>query len=367
MRIRRSSRTTRLVAGVAGLGVAVGAIIIAHPAGASTTVEAQLSLSGVATRTAPTGGSVVGIHPGDSVDLKPSAIPLAGLNALGGLGDALTGLLSGLTGFQVVLHHGSLPGLTHDITLGSCGGQPDQKVTFPKAGTYTFTWSAKSFGLLGCLTPVELDGNQLQKYGVALKTSTEWIGKVVVATDPPSGGLSVQLPGISVAPSVGGVQLPTVGVPGANLPTIPVVPPSLNPGLPTGSKPSTPTDGSSGSGGINYTPPGGLIQDSVVPKGYGPDEGSGHNPDAALNSVLLNGLHGGTGAVPNSLSGGAVQGNSGGQAPPVPIRSGQPIDLAANRAPAGQMPVLLAILAIIALSLVTATYARLYLMRRNTA
>ncbi|HEY7050397.1 MAG TPA: hypothetical protein VH373_24490, partial [Jatrophihabitantaceae bacterium] len=105
-----------------------------------------------------------------------------------------------------------------------------------------------------------------------------------------------------------------------------------------------------------------------VPKGYGPNEGSGHNPDVALNSVLLNGLHGGSGAVPNSLSGGAVADGSGGDAaPPVPLRSGQPIDLAANRAPAGQMPVLLAILAIIALSLVTATYARLYLMRRTAS
>ena len=38
---------------------------------------------------------------------------------------------------------------------------------------------------------------------------------------------------------------------------------------------------------------------------------------------------------------------------------------ASNKAPAAQMPVLLAIIAIIALSLVTATYARLFLLRRN--
>jgi hypothetical protein len=41
------------------------------------------------------------------------------------------------------------------------------------------------------------------------------------------------------------------------------------------------------------------------------------------------------------------------------------VELAANPAPSAQMPVLLAIVAIIALSLVTATYARLYLLRRN--
>lgn len=369
MRIRRSSRTTRLVAGVAGLGVAVGAIVIAHPAGASTTVSTQLSFSGVTTSSSPVGGSVVGIHPGDSVDLKPATVPTQGLNTLGvPLGDLVGNVLGGVTGYQVVLHlPANFPGGKRDVKLGACGAKPDLKVNFPNAGTYQFTWSAYAVNLL-CLvpgSPITLDGNAAKKYGIALNASDQWIGKVVAATDPPAGGLSIQLPGVSVAPSVGGVQLPTVGVPGANLPTVPVVPPSLNPGLPTRSTPTAP-GGSSGSGGINYTPPGGLIQDSVVPKGYGPNEGSGHDPDAALNSVLLNGLHGGTGVVPNPLSGGAVPGAADGKAaPPVPTRSGQPIDLAANRAPAGQMPVLLAILAIIALSLVTATYARMYLMRRT--
>jgi len=49
MRIGRSRHTTRILAGVAGLGVAAGAVIIAHPAGATTTVPAQLALSGVVT------------------------------------------------------------------------------------------------------------------------------------------------------------------------------------------------------------------------------------------------------------------------------------------------------------------------------
>jgi hypothetical protein len=42
----------------------------------------------------------------------------------------------------------------------------------------------------------------------------------------------------------------------------------------------------------------------------------------------------------------------------------RPIDLAGIKAPAG-LPALLAIIAIVALSLVTAMYARLYLMRRQ--
>jgi len=104
-----------------------------------------------------------------------------------------------------------------------------------------------------------------------------------------------------------------------------------------------------------------------MPKGYGCCD-TGHVPDGTLDSVLLNGLSGGTGAIPNDLGGlpGAGPVAKSG-ATPAPTRGGQPIDLASNKAPAGQMPVLLAILAIIALSLVTATYARLYLMRRHVA
>ena len=67
MRIGRPPRGTRWLAGALGLGVAVTAVIVAGPAGAATTVPAQLALSGVVTSKSPTGGSVVGIHPGDAV------------------------------------------------------------------------------------------------------------------------------------------------------------------------------------------------------------------------------------------------------------------------------------------------------------
>ena len=45
--------------------------------------------------------------------------------------------------------------------------------------------------------------------------------------------------------------------------------------------------------------------------------------------------------------------------------SQQAIDLTSDSAPAAKMPVLLLILAVLALSLVTATYVRLYLLRRE--
>ena len=370
MRIGRSGRTARWLAGAVGLGVAVGTVVIAHPAGASTTVPTQLAFSGLATTSSPLGGSVVGIHPGDSVDLKAATAPTQGLNALGfPLGDVLGGVLSALTGYQVVLHlPATFPGGKRDVKLGACGAAPDLKVAFPTKGTYNFTWSAYSVNLL-CLfpgNPITLDGNEAKKVGIELNATNQWVGKIVVATDPPSGGLALQLPGVSVSPKVGGVSLPQVGLPGVNTGTLPVSLPSAGLGLPTPTPtPSTPSGGSSG--GINYTPPPGSIQDSVMPKGYGTPDDNLHSPDSALNSVLQNGLRGGTGVVPNDLSGGsgaAAPGAPGAVPAPQP-RTGQPIDLAASKAPAGQMPVLLAILAIIALSLVTATYARLYLMRRH--
>ena len=82
------------------------------------------------------------------------------------------------------------------------------------------------------------------------------------------------------------------------------------------------------------------------------------------------------GVVPNGGSSSQI----GVNLPDVPVASdgSQPTDaagkarkviktigLSSNKAPAAQLPVLLAIIAIIALSLVTATYARLYMLRRD--
>lgn len=353
------SRSAAWLAGAVGLGVAAGAVLFASPAGASTTVAAQLSLSGVVTTRSPAGGSVVGVHPGDTVDFKPATAPTEGLNALGvPLGDVLGGVLSSATGYQVVLHLPStFPGGRRDVKLGACSGEKDLRVSFPKAGTYGFTWSAYAVNLL-CLAPgagITLDGNAAKQHGIALNAQSQWVGKVVAASAPPSGGLSVQLPSVGVKPKVGPVQLPKVSVPGTTLPTIPAHLPSL--GLPGPSSKPASRPSSSPSGGIDYSPPGQSVEDQVVPKGYGPDIRGDHGPDA-VDSVLLNGLSGSS-TLPG---GGRANGAQAGL--PVPTHSARPIDLAANRAPAG-LPALLGIIAIVALSLVTAMYARLYLMRRQ--
>jgi hypothetical protein len=362
MPVGRPGRGAWWLAGIAGFGVAAGAVLVAQPAEASTTVTAQLALTGIVTGMSPIGGSVVGVHPGDSVDLTaaPAGLSTQGLNNLGiPLGDVLGSIAGNLVGYQVVVHlPATFPGGKRDVTLGPCGGRSDLRVGFSNPGTYDFTWSAYSvtaLPLLGCrINPLTLDGRQLSQAGIALDAGNRWVGKIVVATNPPAGGIAVQLPAVSVAPSLGPVQLPSVGRPGANLPT--VAPTTVSPGLPSSTGRPASFGNSANSGGTNGTPSGGTSEASVVPDRCC-DEVRAHNPDAGPDAVLLNGLGGGTGAVPHEPG-------VGSGATPVPTRGGEPADLAA-RTPPAEVPVLLAILAIIALSVVTATYARLYLIRRQ--
>jgi hypothetical protein len=364
MRIGRLPRSTRWLAAAIGLGVAVTVVIIAAPAGASTTVNAQLAFSGIVTQASPIGGSVVGIHPGDAVDFKPATVPTQGLDALGfPLGDILGGVLNSVTGYQVVLHlPTTFPGGKRDVKLGACSGKSDLKVSFPTAGTYNFTWSAYSvtvLPLLGCqFNSITLDGNAAKDAGIALNASSQWVGKVVAATDPPSGGISIQLPAVSASPKVGPVQVPPVGVPGGSLPTVPAGGDTSSPAAPAPTQPGAGT-----STQINYQQPGQSVEDSVVPHGYG-----GDGRALSVNQALIGDLANGAAAAQNA-AGAQAPGLAGSQAgaTSVPTTTGRPVNLAANRPPPGQMPVLLSILAILALSLVTATYARLYLLRRNVA
>ncbi len=206
-------------------------VLGATRAGAAPTTTVDLSLTGLATATSPAGGSVVGIRPGESVVLRAAPIPTAGLAAI----PALDGLLDGIdlaTGYQVVLHlPAAFPGGKRDAVLGSCGGQKELTLTFPREGTFTFSWTAKQVRPL-CLLPANLGslyGNQLKSAGVALDGKLDWTGSVVVSTSPPPGGVSVQPPRVRLAPSVPVLgQLPTLSVPGLSLPTTGVpVPPGV--------------------------------------------------------------------------------------------------------------------------------------------
>jgi hypothetical protein len=376
----------RWPAAVAGLAVTAATVLATAPAHADTaTVDAQLSLSGVATRDNVLGGTTVGIHPGDTVDFQASALPTAGLADIPALGSLLGGALGGLSAsqFQVVVSFGaSVPGVGgRSITLGgpstgSCKGVADQRVRFPKAGTYSFTWTVRTVAtsLLGCkaagLNSTTL--NQLQQAGVAMNASNEWIGKVVAAADPPKGGVSIQLPGLGASPS-----LPVVGkVPGVTLapiapPTLPVGAVSL-PGLGAGkaSSPSAHSGSSPAHVHSGYTPPALTVPEQVVPAGYGSGNGAaggGHGGAAGALGLLgaTNRPDAGSGSSADS---GVVPGGRASTDPAVP--TGIAADNADSSGPlfpgsSLQMPVLLAIVSIIALSLVTALYARRYLLQKK--
>lgn len=233
-------RLRRLAAAAGGAALAAVFLVPANPAGAATTVAAQLTLSGVATASSPTGGTTVGVHPGDSVKISASSLPTAGAGPLSGL---LSAIVNGVVGLEVDVT--GLPGHSTPVKLSSpllgvsgsraCPGT-STGVTLPalKKGTYKFTYTVKTANLLsilvGCNAPLKLNGSQiatLTHNGVAIDATNTYHGVIVVAQDPPAGGISIQLPGVTVSGHVGPVKLPSVNLPGVNLPTIPVVIPSV--------------------------------------------------------------------------------------------------------------------------------------------
>jgi hypothetical protein len=368
----------RWLLAVAG-GALIGATILAlQPAAAANTVDAQLSVTGVATKANILGGSDIGVHPGDTVVFKASALPTAGLENIPALGNVLRDLLSTALGqYQVVVSFGpKFPGGAQTVTLGGptkgkCAGVPAKSFAFPNKGTYTFTWKVQYVLplLLGCAKNgvSDSDLNLLQKLGVALNATNSWVGKVVVADNPPPGGISIQLPGVSVAPSIIGHQLPTLGVPGITLPTIAVSVPNLT------AIPSLPSGNHNSSGNGNGSPPSSSAPQNEIPVPAQVVPGQNGVP-----ADIGGGFDSGSGGGFSSL---ALPGSGRAAASPVAApdvvrpahalpqqnSSGKhkTIDLAASRPSTGQVWVVLAIVAVIALTFVAATYARLYMLRHD--
>lgn len=370
---------TRWLVGAAGVAVAGATLLAFTPAGAATTVNAQLSLTGVATSTSIAGGSEIGIHPGDTVNFKASAVPTAGLDNIPTLGPVLSSLLHTVLGqYQVVVSFGSsFPGGAQTVTLGGptsgkCAGVPAKSFTFPAKGNYTFTWKVQYVLpiLLGC-TKSSIGAanlNLLAKAGVALNATNSWVGKVVVADNPPKGGISIQLPGVSVAPNIGGHQLPTLGLPGVTLPTLNVPVPNLN-----SSKPGSGSDGGGSHSGA--TPPPTDIPNvipvpaQVVPRGSGDavfGDGGFNLGTLPLGDSALGNLTNPSANLPVSNSKVATTApEPGAKTEQKSTGKHKTIDLASGKSSTGQLSVVLAIIAIIALTMVAATYARLYVLRRS--
>jgi hypothetical protein len=126
----------------------------------------------------------------------------------------------------------------------------------------------------------------------------------------------------------------------------------------TGGKTPTPTDTATTGSPGGVTSGTECVPCNVVPHpglgggfgGPGPDSGGIHQIGAGLHEPSAGPVP--TGTTPQPATSTSTQ---------------KRVDLASNKAPAAQVPAVLAILAIIALALVGGTYARLYLLRRNPA
>jgi hypothetical protein len=342
-----SGRRARLrwLAGIAGGAVISAAILATAAASAGATtdpVKATFSVLGVTSSNCPNldvGGSDVYVLPGQELDAKTS---LVGLNLLG-LNVSLLDLKGTLT-----IDPSTTAAKSYNLT-----GTKSVIGSLP-TGDHHFKFKATSLAGL----PLLVNLSSLLQAGAQLT----WDGTIHVTSNAAKCGVEVALPSVSASVSVTGLPPIAVGIPGVKV-TVPVdVPTSLPTGLPTGSK-STGTSGSH-----NSTPPAG---DNPIPV-----------PARVVPGPNGSGLLGGgfdTGVLPGSGGGGAGQLADGGLAGASSNSPGRPllqqdstgkhktIDLAAGKpSSTGEVWVVLAIVAVIALAFVAATYARLYLVRHET-
>lgn len=383
MRASSPRRTTSWVALlVALICSAAAAVLLMTPAQASSTVEVQLTLSGIASPDNPTGGSRVGVHPGDSVVLHASAIPTAG--APGGLSGALSGLVAGAAGLQVKILNGNLPGVHYPFTLGkvaNCGGAASLPLRSLAKGTYSFKYVVEKVSLLtsilgqvsGCdkatVTPTHDQLGALTKDNVKVSDNAVYSGSIVVATNPPGGQIGIQVPQQSISVKAGPVHT-SVNVPGANV-GVPNPVPGITsqlpkpPGLPGGGS----TGGGSGrhgsKGGVDYTPPGLTVPEEVMPHAvnFG---GAGGQQYQAAGSLPARTVGGHIVAAPEKVTATAAPPANPSHVANAGFTKSEGLG---NQNDGGlfgkQLPVVLAIAAILALSLVTAGYARMMLLRRH--
>ncbi|MGN6606476.1 MAG: hypothetical protein ACTHMS_05620 [Jatrophihabitans sp.] len=354
MRPRHGQRSTtprpglRWLAGAVGVGLAGAAVLAGSPAGAASgdDVTAVFSVTGVSTSncSVSTGGADVYIKPGAELDAKVSAV---GITLLG-LPIATSGL---------ALFDGTLtidPKSQHPI-VEKLDDSSVAKINGLSSGNHSFTFE-------GSVTPVNalltnLSTLKLLGAGAAL----DYAGTIHVTNDAPNCGVAVQVPGPSVSVSVTGLPPIQVSVPPVNV-SVPVDPGQVLSNLPLPGK--TPAPGKTTTPSkFTYTPPAPSVPEQVVPSG---------------TNIVLPGTTGG-GYFGGSTAAGAPVGqattpttstapSASASAKPVDkadIAKAKHQDLASAKAPSAQLPVVLAILAVIALAVVTATYARLYLLRRS--
>ena len=345
------------------------------PAGAATE-DAQLSLTGVVDGNNPTGGSQLGVHPGTTISFSASAAPTQKAKDLAnsiGLGGILSSVL-GTTDFQVVADFSHLPGGHSNTKLT---GSSKAGFHFAHLGTYSFSYQAESVSvtsLLGVktthITKINLNGNQAKQAGVSLNASNQYVGKIVVSNNP-KNGISIQTPTVNVHPKIAGAQLPNIKIPGVTTPTLHASVPNLNApkkGTSTnkGTTKKTTTGSQTNAQNLLATGKNGLlpVPARVVPGGYG---STSYGGGGGFYGSSLQGSAGGSGYAPLTLTNPNGTTTTLGSAPSADQQQ-QAKSAASSKQdqPSAQLPVVLAIIAIIALALVASTYARLFLLRRQT-
>jgi len=345
----------RWLGGAAGAAIVAATLLALAPSSAGASgdpVKATFSVTGVSTSNCPVsaGGSDVYVKPGQELDVKSS---LAGLTLLGVPIDVsqLASLVGGLT-----IDPGTSNAQKIDIS------DSFQTVDALAKGNHEFKWSVTGIKVLGIVQQLSLSSN-----AAAAGADLTYTGTIHVTDDAAQCGVSVQVPGVQASASVTGLPPVKVSVPGVKVPTVPVSIPSLSglpslPGLGSGHSSAPASQGTSSSTGDGELP----VPARVVPKGNG-QAVYGNAGGGYLSGVLPN-----SGSALSQASNLPVSSNgTASAAAPIVQQDStgkhKTIDLAASKASStGQFSVILAIVAIIALSVVAATYARLYLLRRET-
>lgn len=345
----------------AGIAALTGGMLLANvPAGAeSSTTTATLTLTGVRDSNCDvsTGGTTVYVKPGGTVTFKAELAGLSVKLPLLGYVDISSGKITSFRDKLVIDGDSKHP---HYIAKGKTFVWKDVP-----AGKHSIAWSADAVYVGALKIPLSLDIVHLPVGG-----KLNWVGTVAASKDTKCG-ISIEVPGVSASVGPIHVSIPPV----TTVPTVPVTVPSL-PSLPGGggggsssSAPHHPGGGGGGSsapgGGNGPSVPG---EPTPIPKLVVPNAGSGGNSAFGGGGGL-----GGIGALPDDggvgpIAPAAVTSTAAAPDSSAAPSKGKPVDLATSKSDGGlggpQLPVLLAIVAIIALSLVTATYARMYLLRK---
>jgi hypothetical protein len=374
------SARSRWTAGALGLALAAGATSLALvPAGSANAAQkptpsytaghdnATFTATGVLDGNClvSTGGTSIYIKPGDKIKFGSSLVGISVSNAVAGktLGGLLNGLLqpSQVAGLDVTAKIDAGKSTAKTITVA--GGKTTVVGGLAK-GNHKITWTATGLALLPALNlpPVALSSDDL-KSGAKLS----WTGVIHVTTGAPQCTVTVATPkvGVSVGPIKVTVPPIKVTVPGVKLPTSLPSLPNLLPSK-SGSAPSTgATKPTTGKSTYKYTPPALTVPDEVVPHGQGNAVYSGGGVTTGGGSDTT-GLTDGTPSTTTSTAPNGTVKTSAAQVTQDSTGKHKTIDLASSTdSHSGQLPVLLAILAVIALAMVAGTYARLYLLGRK--